>query len=788
VNAATAKSVDLASAAGGATIVAAGETGTVGAATTGIDVTGVDSSGVNITTSYAGTSTAQGAIQITGTSATNDVATISAVGFTALDNNTTAVDTLNLSGNGAEVTYTLTGQVATTITGSGDHAVNLAGNEALMAGSTISGINTIDLTAGTAGTIDAADWSSTKVDLGFDNQGNAITVGSGVTYEVTADQTTGLDFNFSAAGDGNVTVIAGDDNGTSTAVGTVTVAALDANKSATATSTLTIDASIANISGTTITVGAAQNIVVTGDEDATFTGVITGASFDASASSGIMTLSGLTSGVSSVTTGGGNDAITVNSGTTDHVVVTNAGNDTVTITATQNGSFVTGAGNDTINIDDVTGSYVVSSGVGNDIHVVSGDADAILVAGDGTDILRVDGAAAVNNNTNFSFSGFETLDLDAALTLSAAQWANNSTVNISSDSGSGVLNLQSAGTETSGITIDATGLTADSTASTTVTIAGTAFADVLTGSALAETFTQTAGNDAIEGGSTGTDTITLLASATDVDGSASGDAMNGNVINMGATAIDEATVTSALGNHLGEGATSVAAGTATFTFASGSAATSGAVNIAAVQTIGGIENVTGGTGEDYIVGSANDNTLVGNAGDDVLIGGDGDDSLTGSAGSDTITGGLGSDTIVFNSTTGSDTVTDWTVADDTINVSRATIALEGADGDFGDANELVTIAAAAGTDNAASLNTSNDLIIMTDTTGHTAASLVADLDTVAAGDALIVYYDSGTSKVTLAYDNDINDGTAATILATFTGIAAADIGTSFLAADFAIVA
>ena len=44
--------------------MAAGETGTPGVSTTGIDKTGIDASGINITTSYAGTSTAQGAIQI----------------------------------------------------------------------------------------------------------------------------------------------------------------------------------------------------------------------------------------------------------------------------------------------------------------------------------------------------------------------------------------------------------------------------------------------------------------------------------------------------------------------------------------------------------------------------------------------------------------------------------------------------------------------------------------------------------------------------------------------------
>ena len=262
----------------------------------------------------------------------------------------------------------LTG-LAAAATGSGANAVNLSGDESLMAGVTISGINTIDLTARPI----AAVYGHLPKLSGFDNQGNAITVGSDVNYEVTADQTTGLDFDFSATANGNVTVTAGDDNGASATVGTITVGALDANDGATSTGTLTIEASIANISGSTITVGAAQNIVVTGDEDLTFTGVVTGASFNASASTGIMNFAGLTSGVSSITTGAGADVITVNDAATDHVIATNAGNDTVTVTATQNGSIVTGAGDDTINIDD-TGSYVANAGAGNDTVVVSGDA------------------------------------------------------------------------------------------------------------------------------------------------------------------------------------------------------------------------------------------------------------------------------------------------------------------------------------------------------------------------------------------------------------------------------
>ena len=156
------------------------------------------------------------------------------------------------------------------------------------------------------------------------------------------------------------------------------------------------------------------------------------------------------------------------------MISTNAGNDTVTVTATQNGSIVTGAGDDTINIDD-TGSYVANAGAGNDTVVVSGDADAILIGGDGTDILRVDTTAPLQNNANASMTGFETLDLDAALTLSSAQFATMNTMNLSSDSGTPTLNLGGTGSDTAGITIDASNLTKDTSLTPTITITGTGF-------------------------------------------------------------------------------------------------------------------------------------------------------------------------------------------------------------------------------------------------------------------------------------------------------------------------
>ena len=95
---------------------------------------------------------------------------------------------------------------------------------------------------------------------------------------------------------------------------------------------------------------------------------------------------------------------------------------------------------------------------------------------------------------------------------------------------------------------------------------------------------------------------------------------------------------------------------------------------AGADTLDGIENVIGGTGDDTLIGdaaanrldgSAGNDTLNGGAGNDVLLGGDGndvlnggdgDDVLRGGAGNDTIAGGAGFDTLDLSDATGAITL------------------------------------------------------------------------------------------------------------------------------------
>jgi len=98
------------------------------------------------------------------------------------------------------------------------------------------------------------------------------------------------------------------------------------------------------------------------------------------------------------------------------------------------------------------------------------------------------------------------------------------------------------------------------------------------------------------------------------------------------------------------------------------------------DTLSGVEQVslTGGSGNNNLNASAFTLGIVilsGGDGNDTLTGGSGNDSLTGGKGNDTLTGGSGNDSFRFNAKTeGIDTITNFNVADDTIQVSATGFA------------------------------------------------------------------------------------------------------------------
>jgi len=95
-------------------------------------------------------------------------------------------------------------------------------------------------------------------------------------------------------------------------------------------------------------------------------------------------------------------------------------------------------------------------------------------------------------------------------------------------------------------------------------------------------------------------------------------------------------------------------------------------------TVSNIETIIGATGADTIkvaLGSVTATNMNGGAGIDTLSGGDGADTLNGGLGNDILTGGAGNDTFVFNttlsSTTNKDTIKDFTIGQDAIQLDNA---------------------------------------------------------------------------------------------------------------------
>lgn len=85
---------------------------------------------------------------------------------------------------------------------------------------------------------------------------------------------------------------------------------------------------------------------------------------------------------------------------------------------------------------------------------------------------------------------------------------------------------------------------------------------------------------------------------------------------------------------------------------------------------GGNDVIFGGAGNDQIDGGSGADDLFSGGGADTVNGGSGNDTLWGGGGDDIFTGGSGADLFVFASGHGDDTVTDFDLTDDTLQLSN----------------------------------------------------------------------------------------------------------------------
>jgi Ca2+-binding RTX toxin-like protein len=100
----------------------------------------------------------------------------------------------------------------------------------------------------------------------------------------------------------------------------------------------------------------------------------------------------------------------------------------------------------------------------------------------------------------------------------------------------------------------------------------------------------------------------------------------------------------------------------------------------------GDDRIDGDAGDDNIRGGKGADTLIGGDGNDRIAGGRGDDTLQGGSGDDILKGGKGMDTFQFNpnnANEGNDTIRDFEVGKDTIELNLSDIVASTPDGGDG---------------------------------------------------------------------------------------------------------
>ncbi|MBX9258673.1 putative Ig domain-containing protein [Desmonostoc muscorum CCALA 125] len=294
-------------------------------------------------------------------------------------------------------------------------------------------------------------------------------------------------------------------------------------------------------------------------------------------------------------------------------------------------------------LNGVDGNDSLIGGTGNDTLIGGADNDT-LDGGAGNDSL--DGGAGNDIYTVDSLSDTVTEGLNAGTDLvkSAVNWVLGDNLENLTLTGSKVIN----GT-------------------------GNSLNNIITGNSAANTLNGGDGNDSLIGGS-GNDTLLGGAGNDSLDGGAGIDSLDGGVgddtytvdnlsdtiaegLNAG-TDLVKSSITWVLGNNL-ENLT-----------LTGSSAINGTGN--SVNNI-----IMGNGGANLLSGEDGNDSLFGGAGIDTLLGGIGDDVLTGGIGKDVLTGGIGRDSLYLTDTRtgGFDTITDFTVGDDTIFISKAEFVL-----------------------------------------------------------------------------------------------------------------
>lgn len=524
------------------------------------------------------------------------------------------------------------------ITGAG----NTAGDNTKTIDSTA--LTTLSLTdiTGTANDDDADDITSDTTAALTINLNN-VSIGSA---DILAAAATAATINTSGTED-----IVVDNVDLGEALGTVTI---NANTTAGATKEITIgDLDIAKATKLAFT-GVGNAVITAG----TYTALTT---FDATASTGNITLTQALDVADKYLGGSGKDTITLGATTED--ITLGAGDDKVTLS-----SGTTNLG--------TTGSIEAGDGI-DTLSMTS--ANAVTVSGTLTGATRFEtkingfeklevAAAAVNVAATYDLAAFD--DINYVIYNGSTNDANANVQTINNFKTGGTLHVKAF---------------ADADDSTVVTLAGAAVQDadafnirldvgttagVLAAGSITVADVETINVNTLDGQTATTDvaaskhTLTLVAtSATTLNVSGNNGLTLTNTGNASITKLD---------------ASGVKADKATDTAANLKVTFSSETTSAAVTMIGGegadtLTSKSTSTKADTLIGGAGGDTLTGGAGNDTLDGGAGADTLDGKGGANTLTGGAGTDSFVIGVATSKaviSTITDL-AAGETITLAAA---------------------------------------------------------------------------------------------------------------------
>jgi len=479
---------------------------------------------------------------------------------------------------------------------------------------------------------------------------------------------------------------------------------------------------------------------------------------------------GASNTLKTITSGSGDDSVTVKDTDIAYTVDLGDGDNTLTVTGLAAGSnLVMGAGSDTVNLNSAA-AVAIATGAGNDTVIVGNvQTDAIILMGDGTaDELRFANAVDLSANVNYAATGVEQVTLGATGTtkISAAAFAQDNAFKLVGTDTSYVLHVLNTST-TAGTTIDASSVTFASTQNAGLTLEGNKYKDTITGSAKVDTIVGSAGGDVVDGGA-GLDTFNAVNLDSVKEVSTAANSSSGVVINLGTTAVASTDVLAKISGY--SGVSSVAANTVAYVYSA-----SDATNSDVVTTLTSIENATGSDGADYIVASAAGSVIDGGAGNDYIKLGAGADTVisgTTAASADTIASFTSTvDKISFASAAlvnGTPSATLKTLAD--VAAFTAGLTAIGANDVF---VEITASQAAGGVDTAAEVAT---LL-------STAATAMGN---IAAGDKIILALDDGTDTylwywVDSATNTGKVDAAELSLAAKLTGV------TDVANGDFAII-